>query len=130
MTIALGGGGRTRAGRRFAEATLVHWGVDPAGLAADNVRLVVAELLANAAQHAGGPIEMTLSLFGADVRIEVVDAGPGLPRSRRPHDAARPSGHGLFIVERLSSSWGVMEHPAGKAVWAVLALSQADGFEK
>ncbi|WP_052390447.1 ATP-binding protein [Streptomyces sp. NRRL B-24484] len=120
-TIALGGG-PTRAGRQFAEATLASWGVAPVGVAADNVRLVVAELLANAVQHAGGPVEMTLSAAGAAVRIEVVDGGAALPLSRPPHDAARPSGHGLFIVERLSTSWGVAAHPTGKTVWAVLPL--------
>ncbi|MEV8100228.1 hypothetical protein [Kitasatospora sp. NPDC085879] len=41
---------------------------------------------------------------------------PSRPRRHRPDQ----TGHGLFMVRRLSTAWGHQAHPNGKTVWAEL----------
>ncbi|MYY85922.1 ATP-binding protein, partial [Streptomyces sp. SID335] len=88
--------------------------------AAEDVLLVVSELVTNACLHAEGPDELRLSSDGKVLRIEVSDRGTGQPAPRTPHRAGRPGGHGMFIVQRLCLDWGVVRNPgaAGKTVWA------------
>jgi anti-sigma regulatory factor (Ser/Thr protein kinase) len=120
--------GQVRLGRAFASRALSDWGAPGGGPAvAEDARLVVSELLSNACRHAGGPAELVLSLTGGTLRIEVLDGSPALPSPRMPHDASRPSGHGLHLVQRLSSAWGVTGRADGKSVWAELAWLPADG---
>ncbi len=82
-------------------------------LAADRTRdllLLADELVTNSVLHAraDGPHEILLELvLGRDaVRVAVTDGGSiTVPtvQSRR----AAPGGHGLYLVERLSDSWGM-----------------------
>jgi two-component system sensor histidine kinase MtrB len=44
---------------------------------------VVTNLLSNAVEHGGPPIGVTVSEQGADVVVEVSDAGPGIPPERQ-----------------------------------------------
>jgi len=87
---------------------------------ADDVILCVSELATNAAVHsdsrrAGGTFTVrTESRPGADVRIEVEDAG-GPWISAVPDPA---HGRGLDIVRALAGEWGITTTPAGRAVWA------------
>ncbi|MFJ8041687.1 ATP-binding protein [Kitasatospora sp. NPDC096147] len=96
-------------------------------LVREDAVLVTAELVANAALHAGGPGVLRLTVLddGA-LRIEVDDAGPGLPR-RRPPSPGRPGGHGLQVVQLLSRSWGTRTRPGGKTVWAEIPATAAEG---
>ncbi|EDY44380.2 ATP-binding protein [Streptomyces sp. SPB074] len=114
--------------RDFARQALHAWGWTPAEgadrkAAAEDVLLVVSELVTNACLHAEGPEELVLGTDGKTLRIEVADLGAGEPEPRRPHQAGRPGGHGMFIVQRLSVDWGVArtEGVAGKRVWAEVA---------
>ncbi|MBO1336624.1 ATP-binding protein [Streptomyces sp. VRA16 Mangrove soil] len=115
--------------RDFTRDALHAWGWLPASTAdrraaAEDVLLVVSELVTNACLHAEGPDE--LALFYGDsasnkvLRIEVSDRGAGQPAPRTPHRAGRPGGHGMFIVQRLCLDWGVVRTPGvtGKTVWA------------
>ncbi|MFI2434576.1 ATP-binding protein [Streptomyces sp. NPDC018693] len=113
--------------RDFARQALYAWGWLPAATAdqraaAEDVLLVVSELVTNACLHAEGPQEMQLACDNKVIRIEVVDRGAGQPAPRTPHRAGRPGGHGMFIVQRLCLDWGVVRTPgvAGKTVWAEL----------
>ena len=113
----------TSPGRRCAS-----WGWLPADTAdhraaAEDVLLVVSELVTNACLHAGGPEELRLRRGSKSLRLEVVDGGPGDPAPRTPHRAGRPGGHGMFIVQRLCLDWGVVRRTdgPGKTVWAELA---------
>ncbi|WAL95907.1 ATP-binding protein [Streptomyces sp. Je 1-369] len=111
--------------RDYTREALHAWGWLPAEsadrrAAAEDVLLVVSELVTNACLHAEGPDELWLSSDGKVLRIEVSDRGTGQPAPRTPHRAGRPGGHGMFIVQRLCLDWGVVRSPgvAGKTVWA------------
>ncbi|WKX70726.1 ATP-binding protein [Streptomyces sp. XD-27] len=114
--------------RDFARQALRDWGWLPAATAdqraaAEDVLLVVSELVTNACLHADGPEELRVGCHGKVLRLEVVDHGSGTPAPRNPHRAGRPGGHGMFIVQRLCLDWGVVRSAdgRGKTVWAELA---------
>ncbi|MFE9096695.1 ATP-binding protein [Streptomyces sp. NPDC007264] len=113
--------------RDFARQALYAWGWLPSATAdqraaAEDVLLVVSELVTNACLHAEGPDELRIGCDNKVLRIEVSDKGAGQPAPRTPHRAGRPGGHGMFIVQRLCLDWGVVRTPgtAGKTVWAEL----------
>ncbi|MEV0094705.1 ATP-binding protein [Streptomyces sp. NPDC050738] len=114
--------------RDFTRQALHDWGWLPAATAdrraaAEDVLLVVSELVTNACLHAEGPEELRVLCGPKMLRLEVTDRGAGQPAPRTPHRAGRPGGHGMFIVERLCLDWGVVRTPGrpGKMVWAELA---------
>ncbi|OON72994.1 ATP-binding protein [Streptomyces tsukubensis] len=114
--------------RDFARDALHAWGWMPAAgadrrAAAEDVLLVVSELVTNACLHAEGPDELRIATDGKVLRIEVSDRGSGQPSPRTPHRAGRPGGHGMFIVQRLCLDWGVVrpQDAPGKTVWADVA---------
>ncbi|MFJ4847459.1 MULTISPECIES: ATP-binding protein [unclassified Streptomyces] len=115
--------------RDFTRQALNDWGWLPADsadrrAAAEDVLLVVSELVTNACLHAGGPEELRLHRQPKSLRLEVADGGVGDPAPRTPHRAGRPGGHGMFIVQRLCLDWGVlrgMDGQPGKTVWAEVA---------
>ncbi|GHC67498.1 ATP-binding protein [Streptomyces cinnamoneus] len=124
----VGVGGAVPLSRDFTRQALHDWGWLPAGTAdhraaAEDVLLVVSELVTNACLHADGPEELRVSCTGKVLRLEVADLGAGTPAPRTPHRAGRPGGHGMFIVQRLCLDWGVLRRDgvAGKTVWAELA---------
>ncbi|MER5857606.1 ATP-binding protein [Streptomyces sp. NPDC059688] len=113
--------------RDFTRQALYAWGWLPADTAdqraaAEDVLLVVSELVTNACLHAEGPDELFLACDNKVIRLEVSDRGTGQPSPRTPHRAGRPGGHGMFIVQRLCLDWGVVRAAGrpGKTVWAEL----------
>ncbi|MFI6639190.1 ATP-binding protein [Streptomyces sp. NPDC050504] len=128
-TLALGSAsGIVPLARDFTRQALYDWGWLPAAgadrrAAAEDVLLVVSELVTNACLHAEGPEELRVTCDGKVLRLEVADRGAGQPAPRTPHRAGRPGGHGMFIVQRLCLDWGVVRVPGepGKTVWAELA---------
>lgn len=71
----------------------------------DRLRLgqAIGNVVANAAEHGRGCIELSARLLGGRVRIEVVDDGPGLPApvadlAARPHGGRGTRGRGLAIA--------------------------------
>lgn len=113
--------------RAFTRRALYAWGWLPAATAhqraaAEDVLLVVSELVTNACLHADGPEELRIACDAKALRIELSDRGAGRPALRTPHRAGRPGGHGMFIVQRLCLDWGVRSTPGvpGKTVWAQL----------
>ncbi|MGW0738229.1 ATP-binding protein [Streptomyces sp. NPDC002851] len=114
--------------RDFTRQALGDWGWLPAAnadqrAAAEDVLLVVSELVTNACLHAEGADELRIGCDGKVLRLEITDRGTGQPAPRTPHRAGRPGGHGMFIVQRLCLDWGVVRTPgqSGKTVWAELA---------
>ncbi|MEU3930438.1 ATP-binding protein [Streptomyces sp. NPDC029044] len=113
--------------RDFTRQALYAWGWLPAAsadqrAAAEDVLLVVSELVTNACLHAEGPDNLRITCDNKVIRVEVTDRGTGQPAPRTPHRAGRPGGHGMFIVQRLCLDWGVVRTPgvSGKTVWAEL----------
>ncbi|MEZ7006416.1 ATP-binding protein [Streptomyces sp. AD55] len=113
--------------RDFTRQALHAWGWLPSATAdqraaAEDVLLVVSELVTNACLHAEGPDELWITCDRKVIRLEVSDRGTGQPAPRTPHRSGRPGGHGMFIVQRLCLDWGVVRTPgvAGKRVWAEL----------
>ncbi|MBU3866357.1 ATP-binding protein [Streptomyces sp. 4503] len=124
----IGASGAVPRARDFTREALRDWGWLPAvtadhRAAAEDVLLVVSELVTNACLHAEGPEELRVSCNAKVLRLEVVDLGTGTPAPRTPHRAGRPGGHGMFIVQRLCLDWGVVRNVegSGKTVWAELA---------
>ncbi|MER7463597.1 ATP-binding protein [Streptomyces sp. NPDC097981] len=135
-TLVLGGGTRgtvTRC-RDFTRSALDDWGwtagaagtehpYDPERQeAAEDVLLLVSELVGNACIHAGGPRELVLRHGPGRLRMEVGDGSPEHPRRLEAAAApARPGGNGLLILDRLARSWGwepYADGRTGKTVWA------------
>ncbi|CCK29600.1 regulator of Sig15 [Streptomyces davaonensis JCM 4913] len=113
--------------RDFTRQALYDWGWLPAAgadqrAAAEDVLLVVSELVTNACLHAEGPDRLRITCDSKVIRLEVSDRGTGQPSPRTPHRAGRPGSHGMFIVQRLCLDWGVVRTPGatGKTVWAEL----------
>lgn len=86
--------------RDFARQALHDWGWLPASsadrrAAAEDVLLVVSELVTNACLHADGPEELRIACSSKMLRVEVVDAGAGQPAAAHPapRGAARRARH-------------------------------------
>ena len=97
---------------------------------ADELRLLVSELVTNSILHAGGDrrswIHLRVKIIPSRrVRAEVNDHGPGfqpaVPES--VDDAELIHGRGLFLVEHLADSWGVQVGESTK-VWFELDLGR------
>lgn len=109
--------------RRWVRRTLPEVVDRPArtGLA-DDLDVVVSELVGNALRHGGGLRSVALRTLPDAVRLVVQDRTDRSP-VRRDTGADDESGRGMAIVEVLSVGWGT-EHDVdepGKAVWADLA---------
>ncbi|MCJ1676940.1 ATP-binding protein [Streptomyces sp. APSN-46.1] len=91
--------------------------------AADDVLLVVSEVVANAILHGGGPTALVLDCTPERLRIEVTDGNPAppVPHTGQDVDPTRPGGHGLLIVDRLARRWGFRPRADGKVVWVEVA---------
>ncbi|MFB7447091.1 ATP-binding protein [Streptomyces sp. NPDC056194] len=110
-----------RQGLTCVRQALADWDLTGATEAAGDVALVAAELLSNAAKHAGGPLHLAVDHTGDLLRIAVTDSDPAPPR-RDMHRPEGIGGHGVFLVEHLARQWGTRPDGSGKTVWADLAL--------
>jgi PAS domain S-box-containing protein len=134
-------------GRDPARTITIHEapGTDDALADPDRVRQIVEVLLDNACQYspADTPVEVELDQEGDDVRVRVVDHGPGIPRDQREtvferfHRLEDPLtmrtggvGLGLFIGRRLAEAMHgslVVEDPrTGRGSVFVLRLPAAE----
>lgn len=110
------------AARRFATAVLADWRL--ADLA-DDVDLVISELITNALLHAradqrasaGAGIRLDLEYDGKALTCRVLDGSPLPPTPEQAGDTAE-SGRGLLLVDALSAEWGWSREASGKVVWA------------
>lgn len=102
--------------RAAARAVLEAWHIH--GEQADDVALVVSELIGNASRHTLGPVViLTLTLAETAVLVEVFDGGSVLPDSQASADDAE-SGRGLLMVAAVSVHSGAHLEGTGKIMWA------------
>jgi anti-anti-sigma factor len=86
------------------------------------VTLLTSELVTNAVIHpgpsVGGSIGLRITAFRDRVRVEVTDAGAGFDAGSLPSRPREAGGHGLVVVDGLSSRWGMRHASAeGFCVW-------------
>lgn len=107
--------------RRSASAALRLWDVGKP--LADDVQLVVSELVANAIEHGSGWVALRVAETAGNVTVEVTDANhvPARIRCSEPDD---PRGRGLVIVAALAHQWGVSEN--GRTTWARFVLERTE----
>jgi anti-sigma regulatory factor (Ser/Thr protein kinase) len=108
---------------------LVRSALEPSPLRAlaDDVELLTSELVSNAIEHARSAGRLVLELGPTVVRVEVADANP-LPPTPRVAQPGDIGGRGLYLVDHLSTRWGVdHDRPSsGKTVWFELTTDRAD----
>ena len=91
------------------------------------VRLLVSELVTNSVRHgAHEPVVLDVRIEDETIHVEVRDPGDGFEPVRPvPRGAAGGfGGYGLYLVERMASSWGV-DTRDGTRVWFELDLAAA-----
>jgi anti-sigma regulatory factor (Ser/Thr protein kinase) len=91
-----------------------------------DLHLLTTELVTNAVLHAGAGendrIELRVAKQPDVVRVSVTDTGSDQIPVVQDLDPEMPGGMGLFLVEQISSSWGVERTDRGaNRVWFELA---------
>jgi anti-sigma regulatory factor (Ser/Thr protein kinase) len=120
--------GTVSAVRRRIRTVLTDWNL--AADIAEDVLLVVSELLTNAIVYALPPATLRLSRSEVDrcgaVRVEVTDMGPVTPAALSP-SALDPDEHGrgLGIITTLAARCGVHVHSGGTSRWAELRIGRS-----
>jgi PAS domain S-box-containing protein len=105
------------AARQAAAAALAEWGAAPE--TSWDLLLAASELVTNAIRHGKAPIELRLRQIPDGVVLEVHDGSSVLPARRDPAPDAS-NGRGLYLVDAVSTSWGVRPTGNGKSIWCVV----------
>ncbi|KOV66425.1 hypothetical protein ADK64_11785 [Streptomyces sp. MMG1121] len=117
--------------RSWARSRLTGLGIAADEPLAENLILLVSELVTNAVVHTGRPAVLRLSLPGAPseapeevtpsvtVRVEVADTSSRAPVPRCARSDAT-GGRGLALVDCLADRWGWSPEGAGKSIWCEL----------
>ncbi|MFC4563173.1 SpoIIE family protein phosphatase [Nocardiopsis mangrovi] len=109
--------------RSFVRETLANWSVESD---ADDIILLVSELVTNAVVHAESVLELTVRRLNGAVEVVVADrvpgravpqAGPLTVDTSPSHENARSGGLGLALAAAIATSWGVSYSKEDKAVW-------------
>jgi anti-sigma regulatory factor (Ser/Thr protein kinase) len=92
----------------------------------EDLRLLTSEVVTNALRHSGvgadGSLLIAIDVERHRVRVGVTDDGPGFdPDSLRSPTPDQVGGWGLFLVEQLADSWGVIRD-GSTSVWFELRL--------
>ena len=111
------GGGAQAAGKARREISRLRSDLDPPLL--ESVRLLVTELVTNSVRHAdAGTVELAVLVGAERVRVEIANPGSRFEPVLRDDNPASDDGWGLFLVDRISDSWGVLEEDQGnQRVW-------------
>ncbi|WP_225835752.1 SpoIIE family protein phosphatase [Streptomyces sp. NK08204] len=106
--------------RRYVKRTLKAWNVAEE---ADEVMLIVSELVTNALVHTQGPVRFDLTLSGDRLRVAVSDSSPRTPVKPASLDWEATGGRGLLLVEAMAAAWGSVPLSGGKQVWGEITLA-------
>lgn len=86
----------------------------------EGIRLLINELVTNSFRHADArddsQIHVCIEASSERVRVQVNDEGSGFEMNQRRR-GDETGGWGLFLVDHLSSRWGVDRKPNGTTVW-------------
>jgi anti-sigma regulatory factor (Ser/Thr protein kinase) len=107
-------GARAEASRQFAA-----WGLQDFAFTAE---LVVSELVTNAIRYGSPPIQLRL-IRDSVIICEVSDSSNSAPHLRRARSFDE-GGRGLLLVAQFADRWGTRHLPAGKTIWAEIALPE------
>ncbi|MCP9206893.1 ATP-binding protein [Streptomyces sp. NEAU-Y11] len=99
--------------RCIAAALLRLWEI--ADTLAEDVRVVISELVTNAIKHGHGIVSLRMRHCEDELRIEVTDGSPAPAELNHP-DEEDESGRGVYLVAVLASGWGVSHQ--GRTTWA------------
>jgi anti-sigma regulatory factor (Ser/Thr protein kinase) len=92
----------------------------------ETASLLVSELVTNSLRHGNAilnaSVVLRISQHDGVIRIEVVDWGQGFEYHRRSVPSDPAGGWGLYLVEQLSSRWGI-ERGTPNVVWFELSES-------
>jgi anti-sigma regulatory factor (Ser/Thr protein kinase) len=109
--------------RHLVVKTLRQWGHDD-DMLVENAALVMSELATNAVIHAGSRFSVAVRAKDSTLRIAVQDGRPlaaTVSGQGRSQGGLIPRiGHGLSLIEKISTRWGVEGTASGKVVWAEL----------
>jgi anti-sigma regulatory factor (Ser/Thr protein kinase) len=100
--------------RGFVDDCLTRWGLREQ---ADDVQLIVGELVTNAIQNSRRPVTLAIARRLDRIVVQVQDASPESPEPEST-DVLADSGRGLLLVDNLAADWGTTPTPDGKRVWA------------
>ena len=109
--------------RETVRELLVAWGYPEL---CDTAMLLTSELVTNAVRHAGTRVHLLVQRLPAGgIRLAVSDAAPGdWPQVNKP-GVDQESGRGMWLVDKLSNSWGTTRGRSGKTVWFELLVEPA-----
>ena len=83
--------------------------------------LLLTELVTNAVRHSGlrpdESVHVELHQWSQRVQVKVVDTGTHFTRIRPTATEDQSGGWGLFLVDRIASTWGVGRSASGTCVW-------------
>ena len=104
------------AARRALDHLVTNIGDD----ALDRLQLLVTELVTNSLKHGALTVDTQIGLDvyvdGDAVYAEVHDTGVGFVPRKPDLDPFRSSGWGLWLLDRLTTRWGI-ENGAGTTAW-------------
>lgn len=106
--------------RRWVRDRLTAWEL-PDSL--DGLLLATTEMVSNAVLHARTGLDLSLSIAGGVLELDVVDLDPRPPLRRQP-DSHEVRGRGVALLDALASQWGVDGRTDGKTVWFQMAAPQ------
>ena len=98
----------------------------PADVDIDLAVLLATELATNAVIHARTPFEVAVEVAPQEMRVEVRDGDPTLPKPVQRGEQA-VGGRGLRMVETAAAAWGAEPAGPGKHVWFVLPRMMGGG---
>jgi anti-sigma regulatory factor (Ser/Thr protein kinase) len=86
---------------------------------AENLRLIISELVTNALRHGDSSESIDLAVTPKQqfLCVQVTDDGPGLVPRPRALETDDHGGFGLFFVEQLTRRWGVTRENRRTRVW-------------
>ena len=108
--------------RRATERAVRGWSL-PQQLA-DDVTLVVSEMVTNALRHGRPPVSLRMRRTQSALVVEVWDGAAVLPRRLRPTPEDE-GGRGVQLVALLADRWGARPTSTGKATWCLFRLDDA-----